>query len=76
MAGARVTLLDVIQNLLARVAESKARAKALDLQRDVLAYVEEHAASFIDPGNKEYLNSILDNQMDPLVYCERFGHRP
>lgn len=76
MAGARVTSLDVIQNLPARVEESKARAKALDLQRDVLEYVERHAASFTDPGNKEYLNSIPDDQMDPLVYRERFEHGP
>jgi hypothetical protein len=76
MAGARASLLNVIQNSPARVEESKARAKALDLQRDVLAYVEEHAASFTDPGNKEYLNSIPDDQMDPLVYRERFEHGP
>jgi hypothetical protein len=67
---ARNSLLDTC------VEQSKTKAEALDLQRDVLTYVEEHAASFTDPANKEYLKLMPDDQMDPLVYRERFVHGP
>jgi hypothetical protein len=68
--------LDLLRNSPARARQDKARAEALNLQWDVLKYVEEHAASFTDPGNKEYLKSMPDAQMDPLVYRERFVHGP
>lgn len=54
------------------VEKGVAREKALNLQRDVLEYVEAHVESFTEAVNKEYLNLMPDGEMDPLVYCERF----
>jgi hypothetical protein len=53
-----------------------AREKALNLQRDVLEYVEAHAERFTDAANKEYLSLMPDGEMDPLTYCERFRAGP
>jgi len=59
------------------VAETEvAREKALGLQRDVLEYVETHAASFTEAANKGYLDLMPDGEMEPLVYCERFRAEP
>ena len=58
------------------VAREVAREKALNLQRDVLEYVEAHAERFTDAANKEYLSLMPDGEMDPLTYCERFRAGP
>jgi hypothetical protein len=42
----------------------------------VLAYAEEHTASFTEAANKEYLNLMPDREMDPLIYCKRFRAGP
>lgn len=52
------------------------RAKALGLQRSVLTYVEEHAASFTEAAKKDYLDLMPDGEIDPLLYCERFRAGP
>lgn len=53
-----------------------AREKALDLQRDVLEYVKTHATSFTEAANREYLDLMPDEEMDPIVYRERFRAGP
>lgn len=67
---------DVTRSLPGHAEKSVARVKALDLQRDVLTYVEEHAATFTDAANKEYLNLMPDDDMEPVDYCERFRAGP
>lgn len=45
---------------------------ALGLQRSVLTFVEEHAASFTDPVHRELLTLFPDDDTDPKVYHQRF----
>lgn len=71
---------DLISSMSSRVPEycdrEVARERALNLQKDVLTYVEAHVASFTNTANREYLNLMPDGEVDPAVYCERFGAEP
>lgn len=65
---------DLIPSMSSRVPEytnrEVARERALNLQKDVLTYVEAHAASFTEAANKEYLNLMPDGGMDPRLLRE------
>jgi hypothetical protein len=57
-------------------ARETAKEKSLRLQYEVLSCIQEHTASLTNTANKEYLNMMSDENMDPLVYRGRFRAGP